>query len=88
MSIHREARRGELLHVPRAGMYVEDPAAIVAMEMMVVLVAGKFVAWRLARQLDKQDIPSLQQLFDVAVDRGEAEGRHVALGLYKDFCGE
>lgn len=86
MSLHSEALRCELLHVSGACMYIEYQAAVVAVEVVVVLVVSEFVAGWLARQLDDLYISRVQQLLDVAIDGGQAEGRNFALGMCKDFC--
>lgn len=88
MSVDLETLRRELLHVAGAGMHIENPVAVMAPKMVVVLMTRKFVARRLAWQLHELDLAGIGQLFEISVDRGQAEGRHVALGLDQDFRGK
>ena len=69
-------------------MDVKYPTACVASEVVMVGVAGKFVPRRLARQLDRLDFSGIRQLLEVAVDGGQAKGRHLALGFGQDLGGK
>ena len=63
----------------------EDLVAGPAMEMVVVLLAGDFVAGGLAGKVDGDEPALFDQSLDVAVNGGDAEAGNYFRGLLQDF---
>ena len=70
-----ESRRGEFLESLDALVQIEDFAALLAMEVMVMPLVGALVARRLARDLDATDLSLFLKVFQRTVDGGDSEGR-------------
>lgn len=70
MPVYCEALRRKSVHVAGAGVDVEYTVAAMTPEVVMVLVAGKFVAGWLAWQFYQLGLACFHKLLDVAVDRG------------------
>jgi len=64
-----------------------DGAADVALEVVVVGLAGYFVAGGVAGDVDRGEPVVVDQAADVAVDGGDAEGIDLFLGEGEGFVG-
>lgn len=70
----------------------EDAVAVVAMEVMVMVIglpmvglAQRLVAGGLAWQIDPQHLAVLEQIFQLSIDRREIQVRDRALRKLADF---
>ena len=80
-----KALRRAWQHSPGASAELEHPPAFAAVEVMVVRLAGNFIASRLAGQRYGIEPAFRQQRFDVAVDRRNAQRLIVTLGRCQRF---
>src|SRR5258706_6182069 len=85
MALHHKAFGGDALHVARTAGHVEHAVAAHAAEMVVVGAAAEFVARGLAGQVHGLHFARFHQLLDVAVHRGQPDGRHLALRCAEDL---
>lgn len=92
--LHHKPFWGQLIHTSRTGMDREYPTACVAMEVVVMMVritgpklARRFVAGGLPREVDAYHLFAVRQVFQLAIDRGEIESRHVPLRKFADLRG-
>ena len=67
---------------------VEDTAALLAVEVMVVALVGALVAWRLAGDLDAADLTLLLEVFQRSVNGGYSQGRDSFDGQTMDVIRE
>lgn len=82
---HLEARWGEVCQVARAAVHDEHPFAPGAAEVVVVFVAGRLVAGVFTWQGHGMHIAFVDQQLEVAVNGGQAQGRHLRLRRRQHF---
>lgn len=70
-----------------AAVEVEHPVAVEAVEVVVVLEAGAFVARGLSGELDGAEDVGVDEVLESAVDGGHAEVRDAGTGLFPDLAG-
>jgi hypothetical protein len=80
MPLQQIARRHQSGKIARACINVRDLAAAAAVKVMMMVLVD-LVAIRLARQADHIHDTVRKQVFDVAVDRGQAEVGDCLLSL-------
>jgi hypothetical protein len=66
-------------------MHIKYPQALCALKVVVVLVAGDFKARVVPRQAYLHQDIFFYQRFDVAVDRRDAQARHLSLRCVQHF---
>jgi len=76
---------GHAAEVPGTAFQFVDLAARAAMEVMMVGLAGEFVAGRLAGEFDDGQPPLLHQPLHIAVDRRHAQPLTLRLGSPQDL---
>ena len=79
MAFHQKPGRRQLCHVTRAAVHVKHPLAACALKVMVVGLARWLVTCAVTRQGDLRDLTRLHQQLEVAVNRGQAQARHLGL---------
>jgi len=87
MALDKKARRRQLRQVAGALVHVEHPVAGGALEMVVVRLAPGFVARAVAGQGDSAHLLRIDQQLQVAVNGGQAQGRHFGLRGGQHFLG-
>src|SRR6516165_8846866 len=80
MPRHGETAAGQAIDARNAARELENTAASVAMEMVVMILPGAFVHGAGAGELDGGKPSVFQQGFNVAINRGDAQAR------YFGFC--
>lgn len=73
MRLQLEARGGELGEMATATVELKDATAGVAMEVVVVGLAGELKSGRLAGDFDLRDDAGVREDLERAVDGGEAQ---------------
>jgi hypothetical protein len=84
---HPEATRRERWKARDASEHLEDLTAPAAVEMVVMVLAGDLVSSRLARQVDRDEPPLLDQTADGAVDGRDAQAWDSTLSGGQDVLG-
>lgn len=87
MALHGEAGWREVEEGAGAAFHFEDAVAGGADEMVVVALAGAFVARGGAGDVDGHEFAGFEQVLDGAVDGGQAEAGFLAAGMGEDFTG-
>jgi len=85
MAVEQKAAGHKAPQIGHTTVRFEHAITYAAAEVVMVAFAGKFIALWLARQLDRYQPALFGQSFEGAVDRGDAQARHVALSGFKDF---
>lgn len=80
-----ESSGGKATEPGDAARQIEDTAAEFAIEVVMVRLAGWFIARRLPRQDNGHDLASLQHSSDIAIDRGDAESGNIHLRGFHEF---
>jgi len=80
VALDLETARGEGGEVGRAGIDIEDAVADATAKMVMMALPGDFVPARRAWQLNFGETLLLDQRFEVAIDRGDAQAGHRCLG--------
>jgi hypothetical protein len=65
--------------VARAGVHVENAVAVVALEVVMVLVRGCLIARAIPGQIDRGDLAGVKQQLQVPVHGREGQRRYVGL---------
>jgi hypothetical protein len=87
VGVELEAAGGEGLQVAGTSFDVEDAAAVVAVEVVVMAPAGDLVAGRLAGDVDGVDVAFGDEAFERAIDGSVAQRRDVGLRGGQDLAG-
>lgn len=66
-------------------MHVKYPQAVVALEVMVVLMRSRLIARAFAGKVDGTDLACIQQKLDVAIDRCQRKRRYFCLCRFENF---
>lgn len=69
--------RDHVAEAPHAAVQFIDLTAAIALKVVMVALAGEFIARGLARQLHRHQPTVFEQRFDVAIDRGDAQPVHL-----------
>jgi hypothetical protein len=92
VALDLETLRREVLYVSRATVDGEHPITVVAVEVVVMVIglpmvglARRLVACGLARQVNAQHLPVLQQGLQLSIHRREIQARHGPLRELADF---
>lgn len=92
VALDLEALRRQVLHVSRTAVDREDAVAVVAMEVMMMVIglpvvgfAQRLIAGGLTWQIDRQHSAVLEQVFQLSIDRREIQMRDRALRKRADF---
>lgn len=85
MAFDLEARRGEIGQIARAGLDIEDPRALPALEVVVVPMCGQLIARALAGQINGLDDLFLDQGLQGPIDRGDPETGDFLMGSREDL---
>jgi hypothetical protein len=64
--------RNHFLQSIQARLRIKDTAAPIAMEVVVVTLAGRFVSWGFAWEINGSNHSILQQGLDIAIDGSDA----------------
>ncbi len=85
MAFQLKTLRHQISVATQAAVNLVDLSTHAAMEMMVVLFAGNFVAGRFARKLHRHQPFFIHKRTDGAVHRGDTQAFHLALGHPADL---
>jgi hypothetical protein len=85
MAFHRKTWGQHAVEFPRTGSNFKDLAAHLTMEVMVMGLAGDFVAGRLAGQIHGRQPVLVEQAFDRAIDGGHPQPWDDFLRLVQKF---
>jgi hypothetical protein len=92
VALDLEALGRQVLHVSRAAVDGKHTVAVIAMEVVVMMVglpmaglAERLVTGGLAWQIDAQHLAVLEQILQLSIDRREIQARDRALSKLADF---
>lgn len=81
MAFHLEACRTHLADAGQTAFHVIDLTASLAMEVVVMIQVGSFVARGLPGHINGNDVAFLDQTLKSTIDGGDAQARNVGLGF-------
>lgn len=85
MSFDAEAGGREFGQIAWALVHVEDALALLALEMVVMVMHRRLVARAVAGQLHQHDGRVVQQQLEIAVDGGHAQTFNLQAGYFQHF---
>lgn len=85
MVFKREAWRNQPGEIPRARLDFEDPLAVPALKVVMMMDVGELEARVFAGQIHAAQLPLFNQGSQVAVHRCQAKFRNKPLGSHENF---
>ena len=80
-------RPGELVHAWQTAFQFENAMAVIALEVMMVTLAGSLIDGRATRQFHQRQPAFFEQRLDIPVDSSNANPIHLFLRQFQDLLG-